>query len=116
MTPEIIRERTAREKLLEHARATYGDMVKVVVDITLGIMTVGGNMHADGEALLLDDGSNQDDLWGANVYVEPMANGAHIEYSSLINIRPRQGNRDMELQDPAIRAKVKDVIGKLVPL
>ena len=116
MLPEIIRERTSLEKLKEHAQATFYDMAKVVVDINRGILVIGGKMHADGEEMLLKDGSMQGDLWGANVYVDPMANGERIEYSSLINIRPRQGNRDMEIQNPSVKIQVQEVIKKLLPL
>jgi len=115
MPPEIIREPVTREKLVEHARAIYGDMAKVVVDVHRRVMAIGGEMHADGEALLLADGSKQEDLWGANVYLEPLPNGERIAYTSLINIRPRQGNRAMEIQDFTIRARVKEVIDALVP-
>ena len=113
--PEIIKNPVSREQFLGHAKTTYGDMAKVVIDTTRDVMAIGGEMHADGEALLLEDGSKQEYLWGANVYVEPMANGERIVYSSLINIRPRQGNRDMEIQDPTIRTRVKEVIDVFIP-
>ena len=89
-------------------------MAKVVVDLERNIMTIGGEMHADGEAMLLADGSKQEDLWGANVYLEPLPNSERIAYTSLINIRPRQGNRAMEIQDLKIRALVKGVIDTLI--
>lgn len=114
MPPEIIREMSTREKLVAHAQATYGDMVKVVVDVERKILAIGGELHADDEATLLADGSKQQHLWGANIYVEKTGT-ERIEYSSLINIRPAQGNRDMEIQDEAVRSKVKAVIDALVP-
>ncbi len=46
----------------------FGDMVKYVVDIERGRAAVGGELHADAEELLLEDGSQQESLWGANYY------------------------------------------------
>jgi hypothetical protein len=62
-------------------------MVKIVVDLRRRTLAGGGEMHADCEALLLAEGSEQGDLWGANWY--PFEQ--QIEFESLINIRPRLG-------------------------
>jgi len=70
----------------------FEDMVKYVVDVARGVIAAGGEMHADAEAVLLEDGSRQDDLWGANYYPGRGREGC-IEYTSLINIRPARGNR-----------------------
>ena len=75
-------------------------MVKYVVDVERGLIAIGGEMHVDGEQLLLESGSRQADLWGANYYPGRGTEGC-IEYTSLINIRPSAGNRAMELLDPA---------------
>jgi hypothetical protein len=52
---------------LEHLRAVaeglFGDLVKAVVDVDRGIMAIAGELHADEEALVLDDGSTQASLW-----------------------------------------------------
>jgi len=116
MKPEIISAPITQDKFLEHVKTIYGDMAKVVVDLSRKSMTIGGNLHADGEALLLAQGSRQEDLWGANVYVNEIVFGERIEYTSLINIRPRQGNRSMELQDPELRKQVRAVVDTLIPL
>ncbi len=84
--------------------------IKVVVDVQKGMMTGGGEMHADGEELLLAQGSQQEDLWGANYYPE----SREIRYEALINIRPRQGNRSMTLQDRDLRARMETVIRRLL--
>lgn len=88
-------------------------MVKAVVDVQRQIMALGGEMHADGERLLLDDGSRQEDLWGLNIFPD-RSGDEFIEYTSLINIRPRQNNRSLEIQDAAIRIQVKDVVHALI--
>jgi len=88
-------------------------MVKYVVDVERGVVGLGGEMHADVEQLLLEDGSRQVDLWGANYYPGRGRDGC-IEYTALINIRPAQGNRSMEIQDPAVRQKVRDLTWTLI--
>jgi Protein of unknown function (DUF5674) len=99
---------------LRHLVDTYfEDMVKYVVDVGRGIVAVGGEMHADGEQALLEDGSRQGDLWGANYY-PGRGRDECIEYTSLINIRPAQGNRSMEIQDPALRERVRDLTWTLI--
>jgi hypothetical protein len=91
----------------------FEDMVKYVVDVRRGVAAVGGEMHADGEEVLLADGSRQADLWGANYY-PGRGREECIEYTSLINIRPAQGNRSMEIQDPGVRRQVRDLTWALI--
>jgi uncharacterized protein DUF5674 len=91
----------------------FEDMVKYVVDVGRGVIAVGGEMHSDAEQVLLDDGSRQPDLWGANYY-PGRGPGDCIEYTSLINIRPAQGNRSMEIQDPAVRERVRALTVALI--
>jgi hypothetical protein len=104
----------------ELARLTalfFEDMVKYVVDLERRVAAVGGELHAD--ALLLEAGSDQKNLWGANYY-PGQGEGRCIEYTSLINIRPAQGNRGMEVQDPELRERIRELtfelIGKGEPL
>jgi hypothetical protein len=94
-TPEQV-----REMLLDHKV-----MIKIVVDVRRHVMMGGGDMHYDGEQLLLEDGSDPDDLWGANWYPDRQV----IEFEALINIRPRLGNPMMVLQDPNLRQAVESV-------
>ncbi len=83
----------------------YENMVKIVVDIRRRILSGGGEMHADCESVLLQDGSEQDDLWGANWFPAEQ----RVAFESLINIRPRMGNRSILVQDEGIRKQVEDV-------
>lgn len=83
----------------------YEEMIKIVVDIRRRVLSGGGEMHADCESVLLDDGSEQDDLWGANWYPSEQ----RIEFESLINIRPRLGNRGILIQDENLRRQVEEV-------
>jgi hypothetical protein len=91
----------------------FEDMVKYVVDVERGIAAVGGELHADEEALLLQQGSRQDDLWGANDY-HGRGHDECIEFTSLINIRPAQGNRGMTVEDPALRTRIRELTHLLI--
>jgi len=101
------------------AERHFQDMVKFVADIDRGVAAVGGELHADEEALLLENGSRQEHLWGANYYPGRGEDGC-IEYTSLINIRPAQGNRSMVIEDAALRDRIRDIalglIGRGEPL
>ena len=83
----------------------YESMVKIVVDIRRRVLAGGSEMHSDCESLLLEDGSEQDDLWGANWYPGEQ----EIVFESLINIRPRLGNRSTLIQSEELRVKVASV-------
>lgn len=91
----------------------FEDMVKFVVDVERQVVAVGGELHPDAEAVLLEEGSQLDDLWGANYY--PGRGEAEcIEYTSLINIRPSQGNRSMVVQDPDLRKVIRELTFALI--
>ena len=91
----------------------FGDMVKYVVDMQRGIIAIGGELHADAEQVLLDAGSRQPDLWGANYYPGRGRDGC-VEFTSLINISPARGNRGMEIADQALRERVRALTFALV--
>jgi hypothetical protein len=91
----------------------FGDLVKAVVDLKRAIMAVDAELHADEEALLLDNGSMQSDLWGINLY--PDIEGTDfIEYDSMINLRPVAGNRSRGVDDPEIRERIREIVSDLV--
>lgn len=109
----IVRTPITRADLAATAATQFGDMVKAVVDVARGVMAIGGAMHADEEATLLDDGSRQFDLWGINLYPDD-AGDAWIEFDSMINVRPAQGNRGRDVEDPALREAIRGVVNALV--
>ena len=111
--PRILRTKLSPEDLLTLAEATFGDMVKLVVDVDRGLLAAGGMLHADAEALLTEDGAPTDALWGAN-YFPARAVGERLEYTALINIRPARGNRGQEIADPSTRERVREVVERLV--
>jgi len=95
------------------AENRFGNLVKAVVDVERKIMAVDGELHADEEALLLENGSRQEDLWGINIYPE-LAGPDRVEFDSLINIRPSQGNRSRGVDNQTIRENILDIVNMLV--
>ena len=91
----------------------FGDFVKAVVDVQRGIMAVGAELHSDEEALLLQDGSRQAHLWGINLYPDRPP-GELVEFDSMINVRPSQGNRSRGVDDRAVQQQIADVVARLV--
>ena len=109
----IVDRRIEPEELRRLVQLFFEDMIKYVVDIERRWAAVGGELHADAEQLLLQKGSRQADLWGANYYPGKGPEGC-IEYTSLINIRPAQGNRTMLIADSSIRERVRDLTFALI--
>ena len=95
---------------IQEMLAQYENMIKIVVDIRRHMVSGGGEMHADCESVLLDDGSEQDDLWGANWYPAEQ----RIEFEALINIRPRLGNRSILIQDDNLRKQIETITREIL--
>ncbi len=95
---------------IQMMRECYISMIKIVVDIRRGILAGGGEMHSDCEQMLLENASEQNDLWGANWYPDDQ----RLEYEALINIRPTHGNRSISIQSQEIREAVKKVTLRLL--
>lgn len=110
MIIRIIELPITRAEAGEIAKEFYGGMVKGVVDIEREIIALGGEWHMDANTRLIEHGSKQDVVWGFNFYPEE----GRIEYTSLINIRPAQHNRKIEIQDEALKRKMEQVIRKLI--
>ncbi len=109
----IIQQRIDRALLSRLVSEQFRDMVKFVADVERGVIAIGGALHADGEQALLDDGSTQLDLWGANYYPGRGRDDC-IEYTSLINVRPSHGNAGMEVADEDLRARIRALVFSLV--
>lgn len=109
----IIDKQDSKDKISKLANEQFGNLVKAVVDIEQKVMAVGGEMHADEEALLLENGSKQETLWGINLYPEQTKED-WIEFDSMINIRPRQNNRSRGVEDAEIRKKIIEIVNNLI--
>ena len=102
-----------RERLREIAKLRFGDLVKAVVDIEKGVMAIGGELHSDEEAFLLERESAQKGLWGINIYPDRVGNEM-VEFDSMINVRPSQNNRSRSVEGSALREKILEIVNKLV--
>lgn len=101
-------------ELVQMSENMYGNLVKAVVDLQRGILVVDAEMHADQEQYLLEQGSKQNDLWGINLYPAKFGSDDFIEFDSMINIRPRQQNMSLGVDDPGIRAKIVQLVSAKV--
>lgn len=110
---KIINTTLSLDELKTMARNRFGNLVKAVVDVEREIMAVDGELHSDEEALLLEKGSLQRNLWGINIYPE-LEEKDWIEFDSIINIRPSQGNRSRRVDDPALRGRITKIVFDLV--
>lgn len=109
----VINSPISREKLFDIAQSGFGNMVKAVVDIEQKIISLNGELHADEEALMLDNGSEQKNLWGINLYPDKH-NNEFVEFDSMINIRPSQNNRTRSVENQYIREKILEVVNLLI--
>jgi hypothetical protein len=113
MPMQIVRAPIPLAELRRLAGEQFGDFVKAVVDIRLEVMAIGGELHADEEALLLEEGARQVDLWGINVYPD-LPDGQRVEFDSMINVRPSQGNRSRSVEAPAIQRRIQEIVTRLI--
>lgn len=108
---QIVNKKISRAELVQISDHYFGDMTKGVVDVEKEIVAIDAELHADLETLLLEKGSKQEQLWGINLY--PTEKGEDfIEFDSLINIRPQQNNRGRGVNDPVIREKIREIVGR----
>jgi hypothetical protein len=101
-------------ELSEMAEQMYGSLVKADIDIVKNIFIIDMGMHADGEAYLLENGSDQKDIWGINLHPSEYGTDDFIEFESMINIRPRQGNTSTNILDPKVRQQVIAIVEEVV--
>lgn len=113
---QIIKDRIEdKEKLKNLEDETfYDDMIKCVVDIERELVAINADLHSDLEQLLLDDGSDQHNLYGINILYDYW----EIEYDSLINPPrnreagyPRVGRY---VADPEVRKKIEEIVNKWI--
>jgi hypothetical protein len=110
---QLVRDRVSLTELKDMAEYGFGTLVKAVVDVEAAIMAVDAELSADEEALLLESGSAQRDLWGINLYPD-VAGEDWIEFDSMINLRPASGNRSRGVDDPAVRERIRAIVTRLV--
>jgi hypothetical protein len=110
---KVVDKKIHIQELKDLAKEMFGNLIKAVVDVEKEIMVVNAELHADEEQYLLEKGSKQENLWGVNLYPEKTG-GDFIEFDSMINLRPSQGNLSRGVDDPKVRQKIIKIINKLV--
>jgi hypothetical protein len=110
---EIIDQHITIDKLKQMAKSKFGNLVKAVIDIELEIMAIDAELHADEEQQLIENGSQQKDLWGINIYPEENKDN-WIEFDSMINLRPAQGNTSRSITSLEIQNKIHRIVNKLI--
>ena len=109
----ILDKKIPVNELKKMADASFGDLVKAVVDVNKQLVAVDAELHSDLEALFLEHGSQQKDLWGINFF-PAMQGDDFIEFDSMINIRPSQGNMSRGVDDEAMRQKIIGIVSDWV--
>ncbi|MFA6974077.1 MAG: DUF5674 family protein [Parcubacteria group bacterium] len=106
-------EKISLGELKMMAEKMFGNLVKGVVDIEKEILVLDADLHADEEALLLEKGSEQKNLWGINLYPE-LVGEDFVEFDSMINLRPSQNNRSRGVESVETRERIIKVVDKIV--
>lgn len=108
----IIRETATPEQIEPMAEQFGSNFIKLAVDVKREILAGGGELHADCEQILLEAHSQQVDIWGADWHPETKT----VTFESIINIRPRQQNFSMEVQDLALRSRIEQIVRRLLEI
>lgn len=113
MKIKIVEEAIDIKELIKIGEEGFGDLIKAVVDIENEIMAIGGELHADEEAILLSLASKQENLWGINFYPQKK-DEEFIEFDSVINLKPAQGNRSRGIENLQIQKRIKEIVERLI--
>ncbi|KJJ85215.1 hypothetical protein OMAG_000927 [Candidatus Omnitrophus magneticus] len=110
---KIIQKNITLNEITSMALSIFGNFVKAVVDIEREIIALDAELHSDLEALLLENGSKQKNIWGINIYPD-MQGADFIEFDSMINLRPSQGNRSRNVENKEIQKKIIAIVAKRI--
>lgn len=109
----VVKENISIDELKEMSSKMFGNLVKAVVDVEKNILVVDAELHSDQEAYLLQLGSKQENLWGINIYPD-LNKEERIEFDSMINLRPSQGNNSRGVEDEEIQKKILDIVNSKI--
>lgn len=108
----ILEKEITKNELFAEAEVAFGgEMVKGVVDVKRELVAVDAELHADLERLLLENDSEQENLWGVNFW---NSDEDFVEFDSMINIRPSQNNRSRYVENEKIREKIIEIVEKWI--
>ncbi len=101
----FLEQKVSPEKVAEMLQ-TLRSYIKLAVDIEMEVLAGGGVLHADCEAVLLENGCLQENVWGADWIPATK----EVTFESLINIRPRQNNFSMDVENEQLREKIEKIV------
>ncbi len=109
----IVENKISIKELKEMSSMMFGNLVKAVVDVEKNILVVDAELHSDQEAYLLQLGSKQENLWGINIYPD-LNEDERVEFDSMINLRPSQGNNSRGVENEEIQKKILDIVNSKI--
>jgi len=101
-------------ELNDMAQNMYGNLIKAVVDIEKKLVVLDAPMHVDEEQYLLENGSEQKNLWGINLHPAKFGTPDFVEFDSMINIRPRANNMSRSVDDTSIQDNLRSIIAEII--
>ncbi len=110
---KIVKNKISIKELKDMSSKMFGNLVKAVVDVEKDILVVDAELHSDQEAFLLQSGSKQENLWGINIYPE-LNIDERVEFDSMINLRPSQGNNSRAVEDEDIQRKILEIVNSKI--
>jgi len=105
----LLHERATASQIKAMLEANDG-YIAVAVDVERGSAAGGGELPADGAAVLLEAGSRQEQIWGA--VWEPKTRT--VRSRALINAHPQLKNGTREIRDADIRGLVEAIVRRLL--
>ena len=106
----IILDKKITQEELKTVSEDLDGYIKFVVDLEKDNLAAGGKWHVEAEQVLLKNGSIQENLWGGGLDLET----GGLDFDSMINIRPAQGNSSREVLSPEIRSQMQRIVEKLL--
>src|SRR3989338_7891090 len=115
MKIKILENKISITEVKKLAESWYGSMIKGCVDIEAGRVALDGDYHIESSELLTSTGSKFKDVWGFNIRFEESPDGV-LEFDSMVNIKPNQGNRSHNISDPEVTQKAEEIIKRFIEL
>lgn len=111
---KLVEKEISLKELKQMSTKMFENLVKAVVDVEKEIMVVDAPMHVDQESWLIENDSQQENLWSINLYPEQWGKPEFVVFDSMINLRPGQGNRTRSVDNPKIREQITKIVNQLV--
>ena len=102
------------KELKEMAQKMDGNLVKADVDVVKKLVVIDMPMHFEGEQMLLQKGSRQEDLWGINLFPQKFGSDEFIMYESMINIKVHHNNPSMSVKSKEIKTRIRSIVDEVV--